>query len=216
MELIDAIIQRRSIRRYTDERVPKEVIDKIVQAGIWAPSACNVQGWRFIILDDKKIIDQILQHGGATFLANAYQAILVLYNNQTDNIEYKDHIQSASACIQNMLLQAHELNVGTCWVNYIPRKRVLKKLFSIPFFYEPIALVSLGYYDPLKIHEQKRKQTASECIAYNHYDFTDEPIPFSRRLALSFRRFARKMYFILPFKRLINKKAHKYEKKFEN
>ena len=215
MELLDAIMQRRSIRKYNGAKVPREIIEQIIQAGTWAPSACNIQGWRFIVIDDEMYLKKIVQHGAAGFLESAHQAVLVLYDNRTDNTEYKDHIQSASACIQNMLLRAHELQVGACWVNFLPRKKVLKRLFSIPSFYEPVALVSIGYFDQT-INERKRKQDAAECISYNQYGFTDDPFPVSSRSRLFFRRIARKIYFMLPSRRLANKKAGPFEKKFDN
>ncbi|MDO8970881.1 MAG: nitroreductase family protein, partial [Saprospiraceae bacterium] len=97
MELGEAILGRRSVRRYTDEAVPHRVLEKIMEAGRWAPTACNVQGFRFIVIDDPQIFERIIQGGAAGFLKKVRQAILVLYDNQTDNVEYQDYVQSAAA-----------------------------------------------------------------------------------------------------------------------
>ena len=151
--------------------------------------------------------------GAATFLNSAKQAILVLYDNQTDNVEYNDYIQSASACIQNMLLKAHSIGVGTCWVNNLPTKNKLRNLLNIPKQYSPIALISLGYYEQ-QINNRPRKCPVEENVSYNLFDFNVEKKknPFK----LGIKRFARKVYKHLPFKKVLLKIVGKLEKKFDN
>lgn len=213
MELEQAIHERRAIRKYNDRPVEKEIIIRIIEAGTWAPSACNVQGWKFIVINDVNIIRTIVKMGAATFLNSTKQAIMVLYDNQTDNLEYNDYIQSASACIQNMLLEAHSLGVGTCWVNNLPTKNKLRKLLSIPKQYSPIALISLGYYDQ-QINKRPRKCEVEENISYNTFDFNVEKKKNSFKLGL--KRFARKIYKHLPFKNTLLRVVGKLEKKFDN
>lgn len=212
MELERAIYERRSIRKYTNKLIEKDTIEKIIEAGMWAPSACNVQGWKFIVLDDEKLIAKIVNMGAASFLKNVHQAVLVLYDNQTDNIEYNDYIQSASACIENMLLEAYNLNVGTCWVNNLPTKRKLRKLLNIPTQYSPIALVSMGYYNQ-EAHIMPRKYDVNKSIAYNTFRFECSK---KNVFLLWVKRIARKIYKIMPFKKTMMRIAGKFEKKFEN
>lgn len=215
MELENAILTRRSIRKYTDTPVEKEVIEKIINAGMWAPSACNVQGWRFIVIDDKKLLNDIVDNGAATFLRNVKQAIVIVYDNRTDNTEYNDYIQSASACIENMLLMAHSLSVGTCWVNFLPSKFRLRKLLNIPSGYDPIALISLGYYEQ-KINERPRKYDAKDIIYWNKFESIQESEGNMFKLRL--KRIMRKVYFLLPvtLKKKTNSILDKKEKKFDN
>lgn len=215
MELETALSERRSIRVYDKNKVvEKEIIEEIIAAGTWAPSACNVQGWKFIVIDDKNIFIEILKSGAATFLKNVSQAIFVIYDNRTDNFEYNDYIQSASACIENMLLKAHSLNVGTCWINNLPEKKRIKKILNIPWNYEPIAMISLGYYSQ-KVNRRERKYKIEELISYNKYDFPVEKKD-SKYRKLQLRRFARKVYYKLPWKKTALKIAGKFEKKFDN
>ena len=61
------------------------------------------------------------------------------------NQEYKDHVQSEAACVQNMLLKAHSSGLGACWVCNLPSQTRMRKIFEIPSWYEVIALVTLGY-----------------------------------------------------------------------
>lgn len=213
MELDQAIQERRSIRKYTEVPVQKEIIQQIIEAGIWAPSACNIQGWKFIVIDEAQLLRRIAQMGAASFLTSAHQAILVLYDNQTDNLEYHDYIQSAAACIQNMLLKAHSLKVGTCWVNNLPNKKTLRRLLAIPKHYSPIALITLGYYDQ-EINDRPRKYTVDEATSYNRFNCIQSNK--KNTVLLSARRIARRIYHILPCKKYFLKIVDRIEKKFDN
>ncbi|WP_018248103.1 nitroreductase family protein [Orenia marismortui] len=214
MKLDEAIKNRRSIRVYNDNPITKEEILKLIEAANWAPTACNRQSFKFIVINNKKIFNKILDKGAATFLKKIDTAILVLYDNQIDNLEYMDYIQSASASIQNMLLKAYSMGIGACWICHLPTKSFLRKLLDIPFNYDPIALISLGHYDkdPRKM---KRKKEAREIVSYNSFDF-DEEIPSRFNIKLRLKRIARKIYFKLPKKKLLKKIVLKFEKKFDN
>lgn len=215
MDLEQAILSRRSIRTYVEKPVEKEVLEKIINAGVWAPSACNVQGWRFIIIDDKDVLDQIIQNGAAAFLKNVHQAIVVVYDNRTDNNEYNDYVQSAAACIQNMLLMAHSLDVGTCWVNFLPTKRKMRKILGIPACFDPIGLISLGYYSQ-KINQRPRKYENGDLISWNKFETKEN---FRGGIArLKIKRAMRKIYMSLPprLKKLASPILNKKEKKFDN
>lgn len=213
MELNQAIRERRSIRKYNDRIVEREVINQIIEAGTWAPSACNVQGWRFILINDKTKFEELISNGAAAFLKNVSQAILIVYENTTDNIEYSDYIQSASACIENMQLKAFELNVGSCWVNFLPSKKQVKKIFNIPWNYSPVALMTIGYYDQ-KLNERVRKYVIDDLISVNTFS-GGKSIP-QNRMKINVKRAMRKVYFVFPFKKLLNKFIDKKEKKFDN
>lgn len=214
MDLDTAIKERRSIRKYIETPVSQGTLREIIQAGVWAPSACNLQQWKFIIIDQEILLRKIYDLGAASFIKDSHQAILVLYNNQTDNTEYSDYIQSASAAIQNMLLKAYSLNVGTCWVNNLPNKKQLRKLMGIPGYYDPIALITLGYYSQ-KINMRDRKYDLNSQIAYNKFSFPD-PGTSKSWAGIHLKRFLRKMYKWMPCKQVLNPLAEKLEKKFDN
>lgn len=213
MDLDTALTQRRSVRIYSDKLVENSVIEQIIEAGTWAPSACNIQGWKFIIIDKKPLFEKILKHGAAAFLKSAHQAILVLYNNNTDNIVYSDHIQSASACIENMLLKAYSLGVGACWINNLPEKKTLRRIFNIPDHYDPVALVSIGYalQEP---NQRPRKYSLDKLIAYNTFAF--DRMEGRGGIKLKMKRLVRAAYYKFPFKSKIMKIAGRFEKKFDN
>ncbi len=220
MELLTAIKNRRSVRIFEDRKIEKEVIEKIIEAGTHAPSACNVQGWRFIVIDDQEIKNKISDAGGTILIKKSPVGILATYDNRTNSPEYKDYIQSASAAIENMLLAATEMGIGCCWINHLPTHKTLRKLLNIPPCYSPIAYILIGYPLP----EEKpvsvpRKYKAEEIISYNSFgeNLYVEKINVSKALV---RKILTRIYHLSPLfikKLFLNKFLDKYfVKKFEN
>ena len=103
MELKEIIKKRRSTRKFSNRAINKKQVEEIISMGTWAPTACDNQGWKFIVIDDMKIKEKIVAEGGAKLIEKAPIGILVLYNNQTDNLEYQDYIQSAPFECVNIL-----------------------------------------------------------------------------------------------------------------
>lgn len=215
MELSNAIMARRSIRKYKDELVAREMIDEIVTAGMWAPTACNKQCYRFIYIEDKAVIGGIVDLGTAHFVKNCNQAILVLYDNRIDNLEYRDDLLSAGAVTQNMLLKAAELGVGTCWVCNLPVKKALKKLLDVPSYYNPIGLVTLGY-PVVTPKTMPRKRKLEEVLFVNKFDHSKEQADQVSGVKLFVRKQLRKIYIRIPKNGIIFRMVDKFEKKFDN
>lgn len=214
MDIFDAIKNRRSVRTFEDRTVPEELIRKIVEAGQWAPSACNRQDWKFIIIESNEIKEKLLKETTAYFVAKAPILILVLYSNRTDNLEYKDHLLSAAMSIQNMQLAAYSLGLGSCCVNNLPIKSRLKKILNIPRHYDPVSLVCMGY--PKAVPKPlKRKQDLDRIICRNRFDFKDD-FP-SVDLKLIIKRGVRFVYYRLPafLKKILDPIARKFEKRFD-
>jgi len=152
MEVIEAIKGRRSIRKYKDEPVARELILQIIEAGRWAPSAMNAQPWKFIVTTDQAKKEKMADRSRyAKFLPNAPVAIIVCARfDERRQVEDKAlryfSIQDTAAAIQNMLLAAYSLGLGTCWIGDFD-ERQLKELFTIPENYNPVAIIALGYPD---------------------------------------------------------------------
>ena len=146
MSLLDAVITRRTSRNYADEPVPFELFESIVNLAAHAPSACNEQRWKIIYIDDPATLEDLYQRGSAAFLRKTKQAFLVLYNNRSDNVKYRDHVQSGAAFITTFSLLAHAVGIGSCWIGHIPNRREIRRLFQIDRRFDPIALVSFGFY----------------------------------------------------------------------
>jgi len=213
MDIFSAIKGRRSVRLFTKKPISKKIVHKIVEAGNWAPSACNRQAWRFIIINNPEAKKRIVDAGTAYFVKNAPLLILITYDNRTDNLEYLDHIQSAAACIQNMNLAAYALGIGTCWVNNLPAKKSLRKLLRIPSYFEPIALLALGHYERLP-QPLPRQNRIEELISMNRFAFKTKKISKGK---LTAKRIVRKLYVRLParLKKELDPFARKFEKRFD-
>jgi len=215
MDLDEAIHSRRSIRLFTEKPVDKELIYQMIDAGRWAPSATNKQDARFIYIDDAEIIKKLCDLGTAHFVKDCRQLILVLYDNRIDNTEYHDDILSAAAAIQNMLLKATELGVGSCWVANLPSKAALRKLFDIPSYYDPISLIAVGYASKAPA-EVNRKNALDRVIFNNAFDRDREQPDTKPKHKLFVRRMIRRIYIRLPKTARLRKMAGKYEKRFDN
>jgi nitroreductase len=151
MELGEAIENRRSIRRYQDRKVHKDLVGRILEAGMWAPSSGNIQNWQFILVERKEKRAQLAEAAlGQSFVAQAPVSIVVCIDNSNMDIYYGKRgtdmysFQNSAAAIQNMLLTAHSLGLGTCWVGAFD-EHILKRALKIPDDIVPVAIITVGY-----------------------------------------------------------------------
>ncbi len=168
MDAMKAILTRRSIRKYTKKEIDKKTINELLEAAMSAPTAVNQKPWSFIVIDDKKILKEILDfHPNAKFLTHADKAILVCGDLSIEKLEGY-WILDCTAATQNLLLAARAKELGGCWLGIYPREERMeniRKLLGIPTNVVPLALISLGYpaeksfkkdrFDESKIHFNK-------------------------------------------------------------
>ena len=161
---------RRSIRRYLEKPVEREKILTCIEAARLAPSADNVQPWRFLIIDDPDLKARFAKEvfSGIYFItkfaAKAPVIILILarldiianrIGKQIQDIHYY-YIDSGIAG-EHIVLQAEELGLGTCWIGWFnPRKT--RKFLKIPRKYKIVSLMAMGYYEKKPSGEKKRKK----------------------------------------------------------
>jgi len=192
MDLDEAIYNRRSTRFYHNKPIPDEDIRKIIDAGIQAPSACNHQLWRFIVITDPDVKKKLVDAGAAVFIKNSPVCIITIYYSHTENTEYHDNYQSASAANMNMLLKAFSMGIGCTWINHLPKKSDVRRILNIPRYFTPISAITLGYpSQPPK--ERPRKFGPNEVISYNKYNFPKPETSINRAKAA-----LRKVYFLMP------------------
>lgn len=168
MEVYEALLSRRSIRRYSDRKIEKKIVDKIIYAGMHAPSAVNKQPWHFIIFEDKETCRKVTEvHKSSTMLLSSAINILVCYDETLQHDEGYG-LLDCSAATQNILLAAHGMGIGSCWIGIYPRENrmaALEQLFKLPKHIKPFSIISLGYPDeekaiperfkPERIHREK-------------------------------------------------------------
>jgi nitroreductase len=148
MELFEAIHTRRSIRVYSADPVPREVLEEIVAAAMQAPSAGNQQPWHFVILTDKAMLEKASTvHPYIKMAAEAPAAILVCADLALEKFPGY-WVQDCSAATQNLLLAAHAKGLGAVWTGIYPiqdRVDSFIKLIGTPPTVVPLALVVVGY-----------------------------------------------------------------------
>lgn len=139
MDALEAIRNRRSIRKYTDDTIPKADLETIVDAGRLAATGSNQQPWNFIIITDRTMISHFKVSGAWIEKAAAVTAIVM------DPVS-RWWLEDGSAAIENILLASTALGYGACWVegNVIPHEEHFKKLMGIPAAKRLIALIPVG------------------------------------------------------------------------
>ena len=197
MDILKLIKNRKSIRRYYDKPIPKKVLDKIIEAGIWGPSVpsfLRIQPWRFVVINNKKKINKIskillakskksragvnvLLKSAANIVNNA-QTVFAIYNSgDMENmrnkfkeiyLNFSEVIQNAelsaiSATIQNMILTAESLGIGSCWLDMpLFCKGEINKLLNTKD--ELVAILTLGY--PAEKGRRAQRKHFSKAVRY--------------------------------------------------
>ena len=164
MSLYDLILSRRSIRSYDDKEIPKDVLEKIVEAGRQSPSAANRQPYRFIIVDDSEL-KQELPGRFSRFIQKA-PVVIVGCANIKALLTGKWATIDTTIALENMILAAWSLGVGSCWIGSFNEKKV-KDLLKIPKAWKVVALVSLGY--PAETPKIRKKKPANDLFGINQF-----------------------------------------------
>lgn len=169
MSLIDIILSRRSIRRYEKKEIPKYVLNKILEAGRLAPSASNRQPWHFIVVTDHDIKKKIASTGDSSFIKDAPIIIVgcgLIGDDYTRKWGTSWTIIDTSIALQNMVLAAWALDIGSCWIGDFKKEEV-KRLLNIPEDWKAIALVTFGY--PAEKSGSKPKKRIDEIVSFNKF-----------------------------------------------
>lgn len=163
---LEILFRRRSIRKYLEQPVEPEKLDLLLQAAMAAPSAMNCKPWEFVVVTDP---DKLAQFRKRLLFGNrnAPAAIVVCGNpsrsaNPTARLFWE---QDCSAAVENILIAAVGLGLGTVWVGVHPVaefERVVREVVGLPRHVTPLALVYVGYpaeekpprtqYDPERVH----------------------------------------------------------------
>lgn len=168
MNTTEAILTRRSIRKYVNKPIPDKLIHKLLEAAMYAPSARNYRPWHFITVRQRRMLDKLSEvHPYAGMLKEAGVAILVCGDLSQEKEEGYLAVNCAAA-IQNILLSAHEHALGSCWLGVFPRRQRMNdisELLELPGHIVPIGLIAVGYpaeqkpvprrFEPEKIHREK-------------------------------------------------------------
>ncbi|MGQ9719674.1 MAG: nitroreductase family protein [Nitrososphaerales archaeon] len=170
MDALEAIKSRRSIRKYRGDPIPEGLIFEILEAGRWAPSASNSQPWHFILLRDDRVkrdIAEATTYG--KFLAEAPIGIAVVIDPEASTHPVED----GAIATQNMLLAAHALGLGGCWIGSygsVYEERA-KEILNIPKEKRLISIISIGFpaESCLKSSLQKTRRELRTILSIDKY-----------------------------------------------
>ncbi|MBU5427443.1 nitroreductase family protein [Tissierella pigra] len=149
MEVIETIYKRRSIRHYLDKKVEKDKIITLLKAATAAPTAANCQPWEFIVIDEEEKLSQ-LRDKLIFARYNAPVAIVVCGNMKLafKGPSQEMWVQDCSAAIENILIAATSIGLGSVWIGIYPLEsniKPLKKILNIPEYVTPLGIVYIGY-----------------------------------------------------------------------
>jgi len=161
---------RRSIRRYRPDPVPDEMIDQLLEAGRWAPSASNRQPWAFIVVWDETVRRQVAQHAAYYFIRWAHvdeAPVLIVLCGDARNPAYRRFLhEDIGLAGGQIMLQARALGLGTCWIGGLDRKAIAS-ILKIPEYMEIMGLLTVGF--PAEEPPAPSRKPLTEIVHYEVY-----------------------------------------------
>jgi nitroreductase len=178
-KMLKLIVSRQSDRKYTDKPVEKEKIDRIIEAGRMAPSACNAQPWKFIVVNEPDLLKKISEAASAkligmnSFVGQAPMMVIVIREQPNfsskvgGTIKNKDYsLIDIGIASENICLQAKAEGLGSCMIGWFD-ERMLRKILGIPKSKRVELIITLGY--SLSEQREKRRKTSEVIVSYNKY-----------------------------------------------
>jgi len=172
MDALTCINSRRSIRKYKAKKIPASIVRKLIVAGMNAPSAYNYQPWIFILVRSLKIKKLLIDaKGGSQFIAAA-PLVIACCHDESKTKDKWHNIENVSLAVENMLLAAHALGLGACYLGaFDPEhpdvEKSISKALNLPKNVKIVCLISVGYPDETPKKKVMRKMP--EVIRNEHY-----------------------------------------------
>jgi nitroreductase len=178
-KMLELIISRQSDRKYSNKPIEKEKLERIIEAGRMAPSACNAQPWKFIVVDEPVLLGKIAEAASARligmniFIEQAPVLIIVVREKPNmsskvgGTIKNKDYsLIDIGIASENICIQAKAEGLGSCLIGWFD-ERILRKLLGIPRSKRVELIITLGYSmsDP----RGKKRKPVDETVSYNKY-----------------------------------------------
>ncbi len=169
MEAIDAIMTRRSVRKFENRQIPDAILEKIIKAGTYAPSALALQPWGFVVVQDQAFLNRVSDYCKPIMISHmkdAHDGMSDAFRALLESKDYSIYYHAStvimiigktgsrfreidcSLCAENMMLAAHALGIGSCWIGSTEVAYGNKELmagFLIPGGYSPVGTIVFGY-----------------------------------------------------------------------
>lgn len=173
VDVFEAIKGRRSIRAFQSRDVPSGIVEKLIEAARWAPSAGNIQPWEFVIVRNPETKKRLAEAAlGQSFIEEAPVVIVVCADEERSASGYGSRgrtlycIQDTAAAIQNIHLAAYALGLSTCWVGAF-REDEARKILKIPEGVRPVAIIPVGY--PAESPTPRSRRPLKQIIHYERF-----------------------------------------------
>lgn len=156
--ILEIIKTRRSVRKFKDDPVSEEMLGKILEAGRWAPSGLNNQPWKFAVIEDPVIKEEISRLTIYSGIVTSAKILIAVFLDHSEGYHRTKDVQAIGACIENMLIETHSLGLGAVWLGEIIKSNEeIKDTLGVNKNLEFMALIALGYPDE-KTRRGKRKE----------------------------------------------------------
>lgn len=169
MKFLELVKKRQSVRKYLPKAVPREILEKCIEAARLAPSACNSQPWSFIVIEEEKLKNKLAEEAfSGIYFTNSFakkSPVLIVIVSEQSNYAARlggyfrgtqySLIDIGIAC-EHFILQAAEENLGTCWLGWFNEKAV-KKILNIPREKKVPVIISMGYPQTEELRDKIRK-----------------------------------------------------------
>ncbi len=173
MEFFEAIKNRRSIRSYKKQELTQETINQLIDAARLAPSAGNAQPWAFIVATEPKTKEALADAAfGQKWLEEAAVVFVVCADLKRAEESYGERgkslycFQDTSAAIENILLAACSMGLGTCWMGAF-REEEIRKVINAPPHMKPVALIPVGYPD--ESPRQRARKSLADIVCRDQF-----------------------------------------------
>jgi nitroreductase len=169
MDVMTAIKTRRSIRAYKNEPIEDEKLEAVLEAGRLAPSARNLQEWKYVVVKDKALRDKLVNAANGQRFVGQAPAVIVACALQTDHVMPCGELSypvDVAISVDHMTLAAVEQGLGTCWIGAF-RQDEVKKLLDIPEEVRVVVLLPIGYPDISP--DPKPRKSMEEMVAYDRW-----------------------------------------------
>jgi nitroreductase len=169
MDVSAAVKGRRSVRKFLEKDIPEEILQRLIDALIWAPSAGNLQSRKFIFVRDPKLKERIAVAALNQEFIRSAPLVVVCCTDSAIAGRYGQRgkelytIQDVSASIMCMMLVAYENQLGTCWVGAF-REEEVSVILGLPGGLRPVSLVPVGY--PEKVPGPTPRVSAREAVSF--------------------------------------------------
>ena len=181
MPLLDLMKHRRSVRDFLNRPVEREKIATCLEAARVAPSACNSQPWRFVVVDEPSLKNKLCDVAfKGIYSINSFckmaPVIVVVISEKSRFVARvggmfrgtKYYLIDIGIACEHFVLQAEDLGLGTCWIGWFNEKKV-KSVLNIPQHKKIDVLLALGYYDRKKLKSGHDREPADKIASFNAY-----------------------------------------------